>query len=111
MAKRSRCCAQQCCDLLRSNVAIIWPELYSTDRKHWAYAILSSLCGGGGGGGGRRGERGGGGLETNVFSQRPVLSLLGDSNEPTREENRLTMDDRAARLKARRFHVEEWDRA
>ena len=21
------CCAQQCCDLLRSNVAIVWPEL------------------------------------------------------------------------------------
>ena len=72
---------------------------------------LSYLLCVGGGGGGEEGGEGGGGLETNVFSQRPVLSLLGDSNEPTREENRLTMDDRAARLKARRFHVEEWDRA
>ena len=74
---------------------IVWLELYSTDREHWAGAVLSYW----------------GGLETNVFSQRPVPSLLGDSNEPAREENRLTMDDGAERLKARRFHVEEWDRA
>jgi len=34
-----------------------------------------------------------------------------DSKEPAREENRLRMHDGAARLKARRFHVEEWNRA
>ena len=25
--RRVTCCAQQCCDLFRSNVAIVWPEL------------------------------------------------------------------------------------
>lgn len=34
-----------------------------------------------------------------------------DIKEPAREENRRKMDDGAARLKERRFHVEEWDRA
>ena len=24
---RATCCAQQCCDMLRSNVVIVWPEL------------------------------------------------------------------------------------
>ena len=27
MAKRAQCCTQQCCDMLRSNVAIVWLEL------------------------------------------------------------------------------------
>lgn len=54
---------------------------------------------------------GGTGDERLCFSQRHVFSILGDSKEPAREENRLRMHDGAARLKARRFHVEEWNRA
>ena len=54
----------------------------------------------------------GGGLETNliVFLNVMFFSLLGDSKEPAREESRLRMDDGAAKLKARRFRVEEWNR-
>ena len=52
----------------------------------------------------------GGELETNVSFNVTFFSLLGDSKEPVREENRLRMDDGAARLRARRFRVEEWNR-
>lgn len=39
------------------------------------------------------------------------FSLLGDGKEPIRKENRQSMDDDgAARLKERRFRVEEWNR-
>ena len=30
---RATCCAQQCCDMLRSNVAIVWPELVNAGTR------------------------------------------------------------------------------
>ena len=33
------CCAQQCCDMLRWHVAIVWPEHYA----YWSYAYPVTL--------------------------------------------------------------------
>ena len=40
---RATCCAQQCCDLLRLNVAIVWPELNSAISFTVAKKIFSIL--------------------------------------------------------------------
>ena len=37
---RATCCAQQCCDLLRSNVAIVWPESASAGPIMLGYVAL-----------------------------------------------------------------------
>ena len=37
---RSTCCAQQCCDLLRSSVAIVWPELQTAGPTMLGYVAL-----------------------------------------------------------------------
>ena len=37
---RATCCAQQCCDLLRLNVAIIWPELANAGPTMLGYVAL-----------------------------------------------------------------------
>ena len=37
---RAACCAQQCCDLLRSNVAIVWPGLANTGPTMLRYVAL-----------------------------------------------------------------------
>ena len=36
---RATFCAQQCCDLLRSNVAIVWPELANAEPTS-GYVVL-----------------------------------------------------------------------
>ena len=40
VAKRATCCTQQCYDLLRSNVAIVWPELGSAGPTTLGYVAL-----------------------------------------------------------------------
>ena len=37
---RTACCAQQCCDLLRLNVAIVWPELANAGPTLLGYVAL-----------------------------------------------------------------------
>ena len=37
---RATCCAQQCCDLLRSIVAIVWPELANAGPTMFRYVVL-----------------------------------------------------------------------
>ena len=39
---RATCCAQQCCDLLRSNVAIAWPELANAGPTMLEFVALRS---------------------------------------------------------------------
>ena len=38
--KRATCCAQQCYDLLRSNVAIVWAELANAGPTMFGYVAL-----------------------------------------------------------------------
>ena len=37
---RATCCAQQCCDMLHSNVAIVWPEHADTGPTMLLYVAL-----------------------------------------------------------------------
>ena len=37
---RATCCAQQCCNVLRLNVAIVWPELANAGPKMLGYVVL-----------------------------------------------------------------------
>ena len=37
---RATCCARQCCDLLRWNVAIVWPELANAGPTMLGYVVL-----------------------------------------------------------------------
>jgi len=37
---RATCCAQQCCDMLRSNVAIVWPVLANAGPPMLGYVVL-----------------------------------------------------------------------
>jgi len=39
---RSTCCAQQCCDMLSSNVTIVWPELANAGPTMLGYVV--SIC-------------------------------------------------------------------
>ena len=38
------CCAQQCCDLLLSNVAIVWPEFANAGPTMFGYVALRCCC-------------------------------------------------------------------
>ena len=38
--KRATCCAQQCCELLCSNVAIVWPEIANAGPTMLGYVAL-----------------------------------------------------------------------
>ena len=38
--KRTTCCAQQCCDMLRSNAAIVWLELANAEPTMLGYVVL-----------------------------------------------------------------------
>ena len=38
---RAICCAQQCCDMLRRNVAIVWPVLANTRLTMLRYVALN----------------------------------------------------------------------
>ena len=47
---RAACCAQQCCDMFRWNVAIVWPGLNvlycfhsASDRKYWYQCLTSAV--------------------------------------------------------------------